>query len=56
MQTYAVRTVLVLQSVNEVPLEPGSVGVFTRDHLSRVVFSGVVDEANGVTQALVVDP
>ena len=38
VQTCAVRTVLVLQSVNEVPLEPGSVGVFTRDHLSLVVF------------------
>ena len=43
VQTNAVRTALVLQSVNEVLLKPGSVGVSTRDRLSLVVFSFAVD-------------
>ena len=38
VQTDTVRTAVVLQSVSEVPLEPGNVRSSTRDLLSLVVF------------------
>ena len=45
VQMNAARTAVVLQSISEVPLEPGNVRSSTRDLLSLVVFfSGVAEE------------
>ena len=44
VQINAARTAVVLQSISEVPLEPGNVRSSTRDLLSLDFFSGVAEE------------